>query len=475
VILVTLVFVLASGAFAVEAVLVVDARDATDGRKLSDLRCALAQPQQPEPYAWFDGDRYSGERTPRAGDHLYVYHRGHDLARVELRDSRTVQVRLQPAGLSCEVVITGEGVDELLARRGLRMGHVLKTTRQRREGMVRDSFERNPTAPRLTVKWGRGMHLSTLCEADAGLVWPVVWRARPDDKVVLHYERGRRLSVRRGPAQRRPASFVECLPDLLWKPGATPKQIDAWRWHLNGPGWLRDPFLKSSESVHLLPEIPFHLFVQLGEERLYRYVAPGADEIDLRDPFGSRPVRERPCLDGKPVRAGTILAPGRLDLYSIAAIASLRSRAEGFCFEVSADGEWPEVFLPGSVWLTAWHPEEGLAHFEWSPDGTTEGAPYRGLVSFTAPDGWTATGYVSLYPVWRGAGGVRTTPPDQNLRRRFEGGRGVAFRGVAPGRYAADIRVCLRHEESGAEREVGRITEFDVNEDRLVVEVPLTR
>ena len=83
------------------------------------------------------------------------------------------------------------------------------------------------------------------------------------------------------------------------------------------------------------------------------------------------------------------------------------------------DEPWPEVLLPGSIWLTAWHPEEGLAHFEWSPDGRTEGMRHRGLVSFAAPEGWTATGYVSLYPVWKGAGGVRTTPPDTNLRRRL--------------------------------------------------------
>ena len=68
---------------------------------------------------------------------------------------------------------------------------------------------------------------------------------------------------------------------------------------------------------------------------------------------------------------------------------------------------------------------------------------------------------------------MRTTPPDKNLRRRFEGDPSAFFRGVAPGRYAADIRVRPRHEQSAAERAVGRITEFDVTAERPVVDVPL--
>ena len=457
-------------------VLLVDARDARDGRNLTGLICALVQPPDEDAYAQFEGSSYTGPRRPRSGDVLLVYRRGYDLGRVVLTGKeRGVAVRLAPARHSGVFVIEGEGADALMARRGLKLQILLKSTRRRRPGAVRDSYVLRPEGKRITLTWGEGMHLVPLAEADEGILWPLMRGPDPGEEVVLHYDRGRLVSVVRDPARPAAAPFVECFPDLLWTPPVSPEQVNAWRWHLNGPGWLRKSFAQGDPQLRLVPDVPFHLFLLSDGEWIYRHAPAGAEKLDLRNPFALRPISVRPRLDGKPIRSGTILAPGRLDLYTVSAVAERGRMAAGLTFEVPTDREWPEISLPTAAWLTAWHPEEGLAHLAWKPDGTAEGSAYRGLVVVSAPTGWSGSGYVSLYPVWKGAGGLQTTPPDKDLRRALEGGRSVGFRGVAPGRYAVDIRVRLIHAKSGVEREVGRVAEFDVTEKRPVVDVSMFR
>lgn len=457
-------------------VLRIDARDAESGQPLTGLICALVQPPDEDAYAQFEGSSYAGRRRPLSGDVLLVYRRGYDLARVVLTGGETgVAVRLTSASHSGAFVIKGEGADALLARRGLVLRILLKSTLRRRPGAVRDSYLLRPEVKRIAVNWGEGMHLTPMAEADEGILWPLMRGPDPGEEVVLHYDRGRLLSVVRDPARSRTAPFVECFPDLLWTPTAPPEQVNAWRWYLNGPGWLRESFARNDPAVRLVPDVSFHLFLLSEGEWIYRHAPAGSEELDLRNPFALRPISARPRLDGKPIRSGTVLAPGRLDLYTASAVAERGRMAAGLTFEVPTDGEWPEISLPTAAWLTAWHPEEGLAHLAWKPDGTAEGSAYRGLVVISAPAGWTGSGYVSMYPVWKGAGGLQTTPPDKELRRTLEGGRSVGFRGVAPGRYAANIRVHLVHGKSGVQREVGRVTEFDVTESKPVVDVSMFR
>jgi hypothetical protein len=91
----------------------------------------------------------------------------------------------------------------------------------------------------------------------------------------------------------------------------------------------------------------------------------------------------------------------------------------------------------------------------------------------SCPEGQTATGSFTLYPVWRGAGGVRTVPPAGLLRRRVERVTTISLRGLRPARYGIDLALELRAGESASARDLRRTLEVTVREPPAVTRLLL--
>jgi hypothetical protein len=127
------------------------------------------------------------------------------------------------------------------------------------------------------------------------------------------------------------------------------------------------------------------------------------------------------------------------------------------------------VSLAAADWLTAWHPQTGLAHLEWPADRPPQGSAYKGLVVVTSPPGFSVAGTVSVYPVWKGTGRVRSLHPDDLLRQSFDGTDRLRFPGLRPGRYALRIAVKLRAKETDEWIAISDVHEFDLPEEHPTV------
>jgi hypothetical protein len=227
-------------------------------------------------------------------------------------------------------------------------------------------------------------------------------------------------------------------------------------------------FRTAGETMPVLPDAPFHFFANLDGRPVYRYVSRSDDVLDLRRPFLSKVVARRPLVNGQPVPTGTVLAPGRLDLYTVLEVWNQRLNVK-CCYRTSRadEDEWPEVRLPPSEWLTIWHEDHGLAHVAWRQGCTPKGRTYPGRLTVTAPEGFSATGYVSAYPTWKGTGEWRLAPVEEYLRRRFEGRRRVRFPGLRPAHYGLDLHVRLTEAATGRVVEVQEMREISVTEKDL--------
>jgi hypothetical protein len=455
----------------VAAALGVRAIDPQSGAAMTQIECGLVDPATRSVYARFKESRYRGDRTPRPGDILYVYRRGYDLAQVALTPdtTRTVEVRMKRATSRFVLRIQGAG-DEGLA---LTVRAVVRVQGLGRDGPVRASWTSEVRGDQAALPLGRGIVANLLVETEEGILWPHSFHVEPGREYVVHHDRPHALRVRLDENTWLDPAYLECLPDLLWRPGVDPRRVDAWRWRLNRPGWLEGKLPRESGSLPLVPDVPFHLFARIGNWPVYRFVGLGSDEIDLRGPHRLKRVEGRPIVDGEPAPAGARIAPGRLDAYAINALQHL----EGCSLELSGAGKgWGKVLLPAAEWLTIWHAAFGLAHLEWSAREIPEGKVHPGLVLVTLPTGHVAEGYVSLFPVWKGAGTVRTVPPDAPLRKRFGSKiQRLRFPGLPPGLYGMDTQVELKEVKTGRVTTISRMGQIEVKSDQPTAVYRLSR
>ncbi|MHC4666961.1 MAG: hypothetical protein ACYTFD_01025 [Planctomycetota bacterium] len=433
---------------AAEPTLAVQVLDHGTGRAIPDPQCALVEPAGRTVRARFTGATYQGSAAPRAGDELFVYRRGYDLARVLLAEGqRTATARLRPARDGVLVLRNRREGDPEIA-----VAVVTKMPRDWGETPVRDSYRSALRDGRLTLPIARGLRTFVVLAPDRRhVVWPPLFTVTGGETYEVTLDRPRRIRVERDwEALPVYAGRLAFLPDILWKPPLAATRIDAWRLYTGQISWLEADLVAGRAYLDVLPNAPFHFFGHLEGRPVYRYVGRGDDVLDLRRPFPLKAVTARPVVDRAPVPAGTVIAPGRLDLLTVTNLWSERHRLEGCLFRTAPRAQgWPDVRLAPADWLTIWHEDLGLAHVRWEEGQPPAGTTYPGRLTVTLPAGFTATGYVSAYPVWKGTGQLRSVPSEELLRRHFDGRRELRFPGLRPAQYGLCIRVVLTERRTG--------------------------
>lgn len=457
----------AGSAAAGEPLLTVRATDAATGRPLAGLFCGLVRPGKAGSYARFEGSEYRQGPAPRAGDRLHVFRRGYDAVVHTLAgDARTIDVALTPAAGRCLVRIEGAGSDACSVEFVVR---ILAPGPRGREP-VRTSYEVKRPGLRHEFVVPRGVSVAIWASGRPGLVVPGSFWGEAGATRTLRYVAPRKLAVRRADSLRLRGGNLEVLPDLLWQPDVPAAQVDVWRSRLNGPGWLRGGITGAAKAIAVSPDVPFHLFASWRGRGIYRYVTRATPELDLSRPGPLRQVTARPVVDGRPAPAGSRLLPGRLDLYTASTLTELPVALEGCVVELGpVDAPWTPAALPAAEWLTLWHPVRGIAHLRSTDAGAPAGKWEPGRVVLEPAPGYGATGYVSVFPVWKGAGAATPVPPERPLRRVLHGANAVEFRGLPPGRYGLRCRFTSVEKKTGQARKVQRTIEFDLPAARPLV------
>jgi hypothetical protein len=426
--------------------------DAETGKAVVAFECAVFDPASSSVRCRSSSGSCAG--PVRAGERLYVYARGYDVLVVDLtEDQKSVTGTMTRCADRCTIRSAADGVVQVLESQvAAGFGG---------DGPVRVRTEHEVGADPVTVMLPRGAVTSLIVTGpDGALYWPLVSRPQPEEAIVVRRETARLLRVRfPGSPEVAP---VLCFPDYSRQPGVEGARVDAWRWSLNRPGWLRDRFARGDGRIHVLPDVPFHVFLRVNDVPHYRYVTREIGAIDFRTP-AVRSVASRPVVDGVPVVQGALVAPGRLDLLALSELVHARAWERGFAYLTGDPGAaWEAPSLPDAAWLTVWDRSRGVAYIAWKEGAALAGETEAGAVDVVVPERVEVRGTLSLVPVWRGAGAVRTVPPDEALRRSADGSR-TRFRGLPPGRYALNADVRMTDATSGATVDGGGYREIDVS------------
>ena len=183
----------------------------------------------------------------------------------------------------------------------------------------------------------------------------------------------------------------------------------------------------------------------MNKRRVYRYVTPDMKQLDLRTIEDPLLILERPTVDGRPVPADTILVPGKLDTLAI----TMATTADAHQELPAPSKLWTPIAVPAHDWLTVFHTDIGLCHIRWHKGRRPEGTSYPTEIRVLVPDGFDARGSVSVFPMWKGTGRVRTMPHDVRLRQRLDGRRALRFPSLPPGWYTIDVRAELKKVTNG--------------------------
>ena len=461
---------LCPGVAVAEEPLALEVLDDATGLALNGVQAAIVDPERAAVRGRFEKGLYRGPRSP--GDMLYVYRRGFDLHVAPLADGRRVAVRLRKATGKAVIVLA----DAEAAASGWRVSVIYEPARRWPHGPFRDVREVRPRGDRFEVVVPEGPRTLVLTWLDdrSLIRWPMGIRAKPGAEHVIRVDRGRELAVRWGEGVSFRDAHVLCVPDTLRHPGIDPHRLDAWRSHLNGPGWLSRELRGRARTLRVCPDVPFHLFARSVRTPVYRYVGPGEEEIDLRGPFPLRTVAARPVVGGDVLAEGAMLAPGRLHLDALSLVREYEYDTRGSFATLGPRHEpWGDVRLPASPWLTAWDPERGVAHLQWEEGGAPTGSYGPARIDIVVAPGFRGEGKVAVYPLWKATGRLRTMPPLDHLSRPMpEDGR-LVFRGLPYGTYGVSIRIALRARATGHAVETGRWAELTVTRERPVREVRL--
>ncbi|MBL9085979.1 MAG: hypothetical protein JNM10_02455 [Planctomycetia bacterium] len=136
-----------------------------------------------------------------------------------------------------------------------------------------------------------------------------------------------------------------------------------------------------------VPAVALHVLGLADGVPFHVHVDPFARDV-VYDPVpGGQPVAGRPVVDGRPVPDGTVLAPGRLDLTTVRALAVRPARERGFSALVFPGLDRAPVPLPAADTLTAWHPSFGVAWLPWRGDVVPAGPSLPGRIEVDAGPG----------------------------------------------------------------------------------------
>ncbi len=160
----------------------------------------------------------------------------------------------------------------------------------------------------------------------------------------------------------------------------------AFAWAMPSGRWS---FELDAEGLSLphVPAVALHVLGLVDGVPFYVHVGPDLGDVVVDAVPGGKPVAGRPIVDGRPVPDGTVLAPGRLDLTTVRALAVRAARELGFSALVHARLSSAPVALPAADTLTAWHASFGIAWLPWQGDTVPSGAPLPGRIDVEAGPG----------------------------------------------------------------------------------------
>ena len=437
--------------------LTVRATDAASGVPLDGLKCGLVDKAGVVRASNFPA-AYAGKR-PTAGDVLYVYRRGYHLAKVRLDGTETtVSVALDRTDTrSSTVRIEGAGP---AARWWLQV--FVQAEGRWKKGPIEDRYRIEVTGHSQVVRYGAGTRCGVFVFGVHGLIWPMRAHLRAGREFVCSWERQRKIALRG--KNLHAAAFVV---DLLNVPAIPPERIDAWLWHMKAPWWLSNQISEDRKWLHLYPDVRFHVFATPHGLPAYRYVTANVDQLDFTAQPKVRMIQDVPLLDGRPLRPGTRLAVGKLDIIALHYLD--QCRVSGCVMRVPK--RWQPVRFASANWLTAWHTETGLSHFAWEPDRRPTTRSYPGAIVVSTPAGSGLRGRASVFTTWRGSGRVRGGPADKELSRSI-GEHPTRFRGLPPGRYAIAFGLSAKGKPKSLEHTVEATITAEEPVVRLVLAPP---
>jgi hypothetical protein len=455
-------FALACAARAGDPLLSVRALDARTGTLLKRTVCALVDGETKKGYAEFERSAYEGERAPRAGDLLYVYVRGYDLARRTLgKRQRELEVRLRKATGTARLRIRGDLPAGTFAEARI----LLTADGPWRRGPVGDDYAVDVAGPLTAVVCPRGMRVRSLTVARTGLVWPLSARLAAGEETVVNYDAPARIAVEAPDGFFR-RNRVIAFPDRHAPAPANVLRVDAWRWAVGGFRWFEECLRDGGRRLDLAPRVPVNVFVVDRRRATFVRVDPGDKQVRF-GAFRRRRVAARPLVDGAPAPGGARLAPGHLDSVAMAAVSDRRDGAAACHHELGAPDEpWPEVTLPAAEGLTLWHASVGLVHLDWPAAGAPRGRRFPGRLELTFPEGLVATGFARAHPTWRGTGGARSDLPYNLYRASLTRDRGAVLPFLRPGTWELHIEVSLMGPDGAAAGKVERLFDCEVSDRR---------
>lgn len=203
-----------------------------------------------------------------------------------------------------------------------------------------------------------------------------------------------------------------------------------------------------------------------------------ARAVGLLAPSVRRTLRRAPTIDGGPIPDGTLVVPGRLDVFAVGAVRAA-VRDIGFAGAVVVGlGGWRAVDLPTADELTLAHASFGVAYAAWpdseSPDaGPPNASSESGAIEFVAGAGAEFSLGVAVWPAWPGTGDVFSRPSDRMLRTIAIGGTSHVVRGLPSGAYRFDYAASSGAGRPGTRLRRGAVL-VDAAGPRPRVEVTLT-
>jgi hypothetical protein len=167
-----------------------------------------------------------------------------------------------------------------------------------------------------------------------------------------------------------------------------------------------------------------------------------------------RTLADEPRVVGSPIPPGTLVAPGRLDLWAVACVRDAVVRRGWKGAVIRGREAWAGAGLPAADVLTLAHPSFGFAYPAWTED-PVDGRPEPCEIRFEARRGGRFSASVAVWPAWPGAEGSFSRPFDAGLRYLTTSAASLTFRGLPPGDYRFDYRAAPARAPLGRELRQG--------------------
>ncbi|MHC4956075.1 MAG: hypothetical protein ACYTGZ_19700 [Planctomycetota bacterium] len=461
---------------------------AETGQTLSGAKCGIVHVGSNRAYARFEPPNYSGAEAVVAGDTLYVYARGRDVARVTVADGqRVARVALKAASRQCSIRVRGLRTKDAAkdSEKGAGAGDVrlrllywiAPPGRWSGAPPIADRYEEQIPARHVRRTVPAGADIYVTGRGEGVLIWPRGAKVPAQGgKVTLHAEYPWSPVIRFDPPPKHGIGGhrFDFLPDYSVQPPGPPLRVDEWKWEASRAWWGQDRErdngpVANGKRLSILPAVAFHLVGAINGQTVVRRCVPGEEEIDLRGAPPLRALAGLPIVDKSPTPGGSFILPGKLDVATIGGFLDVGKTRRGVFIalpEKPPVGWDPGVLaLAPSRWISVWHPRHGLAHLRWDEGKVPTGSRYGGSMAIHAPEGWVMDGTITSFPIWRGTRRVKITPPDGHLVRKVRRNRVIRYGGLRPAWHAFVFRLDLIEVGGGRRHPIDYTYEVEIPED----------